>query len=492
MIAGAIALLRRPPSLPLDANLLAVAPFEVLDPSLELWREGMGDVLSRYLDGAGPLRTVSQTVVHRRWTGRPDRASAEALARRTGAGLVVFGQAVPKGGDSVLLRATVLRMAEGGAHEEIEVAGETGRLGALADSLGHGILDALGRTQPIGATRLASLGAGSLPALKAFLRGEQLYRQGSWDSALVHYDRALALDSGFALPNRRMAAIQWFNPTTKHSYKSWEEYARRAELLNRGLSPRDSLLIAGLAAYVRIQEEDNTTFFADFRNAGAAFEAAVKRYPTDPEAWYFLGEFRFHNQSPWEESLAAFDQAIALDSLFATSYEHTVELAVRLRQPDLARRYANARLALNSDDARAAIFRLDSALLDPRGAGAPEVAHLLDTTTAWGPLFGAMFDLAEWPDSTEVAIRIARSSPRLAATTPGHRTSCGTPCSRGGCWRACWPVVVTCARRPGSPPARRCWPPPRPRLLVGRTPSSISHCSAWCPRRWRTPPSVAS
>ena len=355
MVAGAIALLRRQPSLPLDANLLAVAPFEVLDPSLELWREGMGDVLSRYLDGAGPLRTVSQTVVHRRWTGRPDRASAEALARRTGAGLVVFGQAVPKGGDSVLLRATVLRMAEGGAQEEIEVAGETGRLGALADSLGHGILDALGRTQPIGATRLASLGAGSLPALKAFLRGEQLYRQGSWDSALVQYERALALDSGFALPNRRMAAILWFDPPTNHSYKRWEEYARRAELLNRGLSARDSLLIAGLAAMSgEPGGTDNTTFFADFRNAGAAFEAAVNRYPTDPEAWYFLGEFRFHNQSPWEESLAAFDQAIALDSLFATSYEHTVELAVRLRQPDLARRYANARLALNSDDARAA------------------------------------------------------------------------------------------------------------------------------------------
>ena len=305
------------PSLPLDANLLAVAPFEVLDPSLELWREGMGDVLSRYLDGAGPLSTVSQTVVHRRWTGRPDRASAEALARRTGAGLVVFGQAVPKGGDSVLLRATVLRMAEGGAQEEIEVAGETGRLGALADSLGRGILDALGRTRPIGAIRLASLGAGSLPALKAFLRGEQLYRQGRWDSALVQYERALALDSGFALPNRRMAVILWFDPPTTHSYKGWEEYVRRAELLNRGLSARDSLLIAGLAAVVRQGVgADDPTFFADFRNARAAFEAAVNRYPTDPEAWYFLGEFRHHQDDnhPLEESLAAFDQAIALDS----------------------------------------------------------------------------------------------------------------------------------------------------------------------------------
>ena len=56
-----------------DADLLAVTPFEVLDPSLQVWREGMGDLLSRTLDGAGPIRTVSPSVVVRRWSGRADR-----------------------------------------------------------------------------------------------------------------------------------------------------------------------------------------------------------------------------------------------------------------------------------------------------------------------------------------------------------------------------------------------------------------------------------
>src|SRR5439155_9969203 len=50
----------------LDPNVVAVAPFDVLDPQLGLWREGLMDVLSRNLDGAGPLRTVSPTVVVRR------------------------------------------------------------------------------------------------------------------------------------------------------------------------------------------------------------------------------------------------------------------------------------------------------------------------------------------------------------------------------------------------------------------------------------------
>ena len=81
-----------------DADLLAFAPFEVLDPSLQLWREGMGDLLSRTLDGAGPIRTVPPTVVLRRWSGRVDRPSADELGRRTGAGLVVYGAVISRGG----------------------------------------------------------------------------------------------------------------------------------------------------------------------------------------------------------------------------------------------------------------------------------------------------------------------------------------------------------------------------------------------------------
>ena len=104
-----------------DADLLAVAPFEVLDPSLQLWREGMGDLLSRTLDGAGPIRTVPPTVVLRRWSGRVDRPSADELGRRTRAGLVVYGAVTPRGRDSVTLRAELLDRVGSLGRTEIEV-----------------------------------------------------------------------------------------------------------------------------------------------------------------------------------------------------------------------------------------------------------------------------------------------------------------------------------------------------------------------------------
>ena len=199
--------LRRAPEVTLDRNLLAIAPFDVLDPSLQLWREGLGDILSRSLDAAGPLRTVSPTVALRRWEGRADPASAEALGRRTGAGLVVFGTVVPKGRDSVTLRAGVLDAVSGLGQREVEVSGESARIGELADSLGIRILQALGRSRAIGSVRQVSMGSRSLPALKAFLQGEQFYRRGLWDSALARYDQAIAADSTFALALGRMNRV---------------------------------------------------------------------------------------------------------------------------------------------------------------------------------------------------------------------------------------------------------------------------------------------
>src|SRR5439155_1766710 len=80
---------RRTPAL--DPDLVAVAPFDVLDRKFALWHEGLVDYLSRNLDGAGSIRTVSPTIVLRGWNGPADPASATELGRRSGARWVVFG-----------------------------------------------------------------------------------------------------------------------------------------------------------------------------------------------------------------------------------------------------------------------------------------------------------------------------------------------------------------------------------------------------------------
>src|SRR5439155_1041153 len=129
------ALLRQELDAAPDPALLAVAPFDVLAPNAELWREGLVDVLSRTLDGAGPLRTVTPTVVIRRWQGRADATSAKGLAGRAGARFVVFGQLLGGGRDSVRVRAAVLDARKDRTLADIDRSEEAGRIDRLADSL---------------------------------------------------------------------------------------------------------------------------------------------------------------------------------------------------------------------------------------------------------------------------------------------------------------------------------------------------------------------
>jgi serine/threonine-protein kinase len=405
--------LRRAPEVTLDRNLLAIAPFDVFEPSLQLWREGLGDILSRSLDAAGPLRTVSPSVALRRWEGRADRASAEALGRRTGAGLVVFGTVVPKGRDSVTLRAGVLDAVSELGQREVEVSGESSRIGELADSLGIRILQALGRGRAIGSMRQVSMGSRSLPALKAFLQGEQFYRRGVWDSALARYDQAIAADSTFALALSRMSAVlSWF-PATGGAYLPRDEYARRSTLYNHGLSPRESLLIVSDSFFFAAEAATDPNAYVgfSFRSLGA-LEEAVRRYPGDPEAWYVLGEERMHMPfpigTPPAMTFEAFSRSIALDSGFAPAYEHMVDLAIRLGRPELAGRLAATYLSLYPDARSASAYRLDLPALDPTRSGAADTARLVDSLSV-EDIFNVAFTILPFlTDSAETQVRLLR------------------------------------------------------------------------------------
>ena len=414
LAAAGFLLSRSPPPSTTDPNLLAIAPFDVLDPSLQIWHEGLVDILSRDLDGAGPLRTVPQTVGLRRWHGRADRVSAEGFGQRTGAGLVVFGSVVRKARDSVSLRATVLDLARKRAEPDLEVKGGMADIGDLADSLGLRVLQVLGRDRPIGAVRRVSIGSRSLPALKAFLYGEQFYRRGLWDSALVYYDQAIAQDSTFAVAFRRMGLVLSWDASSSRAYRPMEEYIRKSVTLNRGLSPKDSVLITADSLWAAAVEPTGP---ADPIRASygtfSTLEEAARRYPGDPEVWLALGEARHHTGPPLGGSpaatLEAFDHAIALDPGFAPAYEHTVKLAILLNRPDLARRYADAYVRLDPSDVNAPSIRLAGLMLDPVRSQAPETARMIDSSPALVLFRAGLEHLGPGADSGEAGVRLLRT-----------------------------------------------------------------------------------
>ena len=262
---------------PLDADLVAVAPFDVPDSRLALWREGLVDVLSRNLDGAGPVRTVPSTTVIRRWSGRADRPSASALGRRTGARLVVFGSLLGTGADSARLTATALDVADDRPLAEIELRDAADRMDRLADSLTVRLLRELGRTRRIGVFRATAMGSTSLPALKEFLRGEQWYRRASWDSAFAAYDEAIALDSSFALALWRSSEVLGWWRVAGDSVSIAR--ALRAGGLTKGLAPRDSLLVTADSLSAELYATVPRIRWATLQRLHAIAEEPTRRYP---------------------------------------------------------------------------------------------------------------------------------------------------------------------------------------------------------------------
>ncbi len=428
---GVVSWLRARPRAALDADLIAVAPFDVLGSDLEIWREGLVDVLSRNLDGAGPLRTVSPTVVIRRWSGRAEPASATDLGRRTGTRLAVFGRLVATSGDSVRLNASVLDIGKGAVLGEIEVRDAKPKMDRLADSLTLRVLREVGRSRPIGAARLASFGTASLTSMKFFLQGEQQYRRSNWDSARVNYQRATELDSSFALAYNRLGAILGWQSTLYDSLA--ETYQLKAGALNHGLPPRESLLIVtdSLMSSLSSSFPVGLEFWLRTRRLFRTVDEAMSRYPDDPEVSLALGEARFHfglfGGTSLRRTREAFDRAIASDSAFAPAYIHAVELALNLEGPAEARKYIDAYLSLAPRDKHADGIRLVGRLLDPAEAHAPETEQFLRTAGA-NTLSSAYLTFWDYSDSAETATRLARM---LAEGRPGFRPWSDSVVGRG-------------------------------------------------------------
>jgi serine/threonine-protein kinase len=393
----------------LDANTIAVAPFDVLDSRDSLWRHGMVDVLSRNYDGAGPIRAVPPTTIIRAWSGRADGPSAQALADRTGAAYVVLGQMLRTGGDGIRCTISLYDARSGASAFDTEVSGDLSAIDRLTDTMTVQVLRHLGQDRAIAALPRATIGSRSLTALKLFLQGEQAYRRNDYMAARPAYEQAIELDSTFALAYRRMRGVTRLDEWDSTSL-AW---AARAGALNRGLSPRDSLLVladslAPLTSPFRPGGITAATYAAVQRRM-AVLEEAARRYPDDPEVWNDIGEMRVHAgariaNNTLELALQAFERALRLDSAFASSYFHAIELSAALRAPAVAARLARSLLLIDptSVHARLAAEFLDGAVPDQR------LRALADTVPDPVAVRLAGYVLRLWPDSDESAARIYR------------------------------------------------------------------------------------
>jgi tetratricopeptide (TPR) repeat protein len=323
---------------------IAVLPFHITGgEDLDLWREGMVDVLSTNLDGMGGFRTIDSRTVMARWRervegdGTPDLETSLAVAGGTGARFGLVGNLVGTPG-GVRLNADIYDLSSG---EKITQSYVEGPADSVLSAVGHLsvelIRDLLASTgqQLIQTPRTAGITTTSLEALRHYLDGEAAFRKSDFPTAAASFERAVDADSTFAMAWRRLSDCYGWMENINSEVGG--NASRRVLALAEDLPIRERTL---MVAAERALDEGDLSAVSDLREI-------VSKYPDDPEAWFLLGEFYRHMGTPAglsteADELEVFEKAVDLDPSFTPYYIHLVESLVG------AGRGQDAREALNT------------------------------------------------------------------------------------------------------------------------------------------------
>ena len=334
---------------------LAVFPFRASDDAARSLVEIVPDLLATALDGTPRVRIADPWAL---WQGlrpardapatNPDPGAAERLARRAGATRYVLGALSEQG----TRLDVILRVYSAGATDPLATLTEAGHadsLGALVQRLAARVIATVWDRGPRPEVPdLTAYTTSSGEALKAYLQGKEALRRGLIDSAETAINRAVALDSNFALALLETVRVSgWVTYLQGRPYSGREDLLIRADSLSRNMSERNRLMVRVARMLVA----------ADGREAAAALNRLLVLDSTDITAWDHLSYTRLVHGWQYgasvEEAIAAERRSYTLDSTWAPTLLRGVSSAVALRDTMQVRRIAAA--LARSDTASPAI-----------------------------------------------------------------------------------------------------------------------------------------
>ncbi len=304
----------------LDDDVLTVLPFAVQGgPDVQYLGDGIVGLLSTKLDGAGKLRTVDSRsvlrLVSREGHAPGDPASAARIASVFGSGLLLTGEIVEASGTMQV--SARLHRVNGGELAKATADGATDDVFEIVDELTAQLLSELRGGPAARVQRIAAVTTSSVPALKAFLEGEEHFRAGQFTEGMESFRRATELDSMFALAFYRLSIAAEWSFANQQSIGA----AERAVELSHRLSERDR----------RILEAYRLRRFGRNREAEVIYRSIIGTYPDEMEAWLDLSEIVFHaaplHGQSFTDSRSTLERVLEFDPLHATALIHYARVA---------------------------------------------------------------------------------------------------------------------------------------------------------------------
>jgi serine/threonine-protein kinase len=334
-----------------QSRAIAVLPFSVRgSAALTYLSEGMVDLLGTKLEGAGDLRTIDPrallTYLAQEKIVAPTPDSGAAVARRFDAAFYLLGSVVEAGGRLQIGGSLYRTNGELVATAETRGGMET-EIFDLVDDFARQLLVDKRKTTGGRAGRLAALTTPSLPALKAYLRGEHDFRQARFFDAMDSFQQAVAQDPEFSLAYYRLAAATAATAMPELA----REAAAHANEHRERLASRDRLLLDAQRAWLA----------GSASQAESLYQAIVANFPEDMEAWFLLGDLQVHSNPLRGRSITearhALERALALEPDHVTSLVHLARIASLEAKVKDRDRLIDRVIALSPDGDRALPMR---------------------------------------------------------------------------------------------------------------------------------------
>ena len=366
-----------------EAEVIAVVPFRTTGSGVEYLAEGMVDLLSANINGVGGIRTVDPRTVLHRWNKRADGGSLDlegslSVGRDVNAGSVLLGSVVSAGSQGVTMRAELLSARDGSMLGTAEVNGSGDSILSLVDSLSLALVRNVWQSrEPLPSFRVSSVTTGSLDAIREYLAGESYYRRSQWDSALVHFEAAIEIDSTFAMALMRAGLSNgWMAAQGGNHQQLANEYSEAALRHSHRLGERERLFISGnrLRAQGSIESIDTMRHY-------------VNLYPDDAEGWFNLADAMHHGKSIMgltpEEEFDAFDRVLELDSSMTPALIHPLEQAVSYGDTARFRRYVEVARQAGAGSQLANYVNEADRILGPSAYTSTEIGEFLQTDPSY-------------------------------------------------------------------------------------------------------------
>jgi tetratricopeptide (TPR) repeat protein len=219
--------------------------------------------------------------------------------------------------DQVQISAALYDRDRSEAVAHSSISGRTADLFQLVERLAADLIASRYGAPHQRLTRVAAVTTGSLPALKAYLQGEAVYRQGRYAEAIDALEKAVDTDSTFALAYYRLSDAADRAGRPELAQWSTEQALRYRE----GLGERERRIIEAQHAW-RVGRSGE---------AESLCRSLVADYPDDVEAWFQLGEVLVHG-NPLRgrssvEARPAFEQVLARDPDNGEALIHLARIA---------------------------------------------------------------------------------------------------------------------------------------------------------------------